>query len=171
MTTKKAAASAGKPRAKAAKKKSGKNREKLTPRQNALLDGILQGKSTHRAALDAGYSPNTAKDPGELLSSDKMRAALAGLLAPIEVIAQRINEGLDAIETEVFCNVMGSKLKGTEEVKLTHVDKVSWSERRHYAALAVKLKGLDPGIKVEHEGDVTQRVIVEFVDVAALQEP
>lgn len=162
MATKKAADSAHKGRSKAAKKKSAKNREKLTPRQNALIEGILDGKSTHRAALDAGYSPNSAQHPAELLNTAKMREALGILIAPIEKIAQRINEGLDAKKTEF------AKFEGRIS---DSVDCIDFEQRRQYAALAAKLKGLDPGIKVEHEGDVTQRVIVEFVDVAALQEP
>ena len=144
------------------KKKTGKKRDRkkrLTPRQRKLLKGIVEeGKSTHRAALDAGYSPNTAKDPGDLLDTIGMREAMQRLLAPPEKIAQRINEGLDAMETKFF--QFRGAVQETREV-------VAWSERRMYADLAAELKGMKPSQKLEHSGQVTSKVIVEFSDVAA----
>jgi hypothetical protein len=162
---KKKASDSGQGRSKGAKKKQTKRakiREHLSPRQNALIEGILGGKSTHRAALDAGYSPNTAQHPGELLDTQRMREALASLIAPVEKIAQRINEGLDAKITEF------AKFEG----RITHsVDCIDFEQRRQYAALAAKLKGLDPSSKLEVKGDLTQFVKVEFVNVATCPEP
>ena len=163
MAKKKAAVSAP-GRARAAKKKTGKNRgkrKKLTPRQTKLLQGIVkEGKSTHRAALDAGYSPMTAKDPGELLDTIAMREAMARLLASPEKIAQRINEGLDAMETKFF--QFEGKVSDSRNV-------IAWGERRMYADLASELKGMKPNQKIEHSGQVTQKVLVEFSDVASIE--
>jgi phage terminase small subunit len=36
-------------------------KRKLTKRQELTVEGVVQGKSLHKAALDAGYSPHTAK--------------------------------------------------------------------------------------------------------------
>ncbi len=36
-------------------------KRKLTKRQAFTVEGVAQGKSLHKAALDAGYSPHTAK--------------------------------------------------------------------------------------------------------------
>jgi phage terminase small subunit len=44
---------------KAAKK--GAVKRKPTVKQQKLVEGVLQGKSVHKAALDAGYAPTTAK--------------------------------------------------------------------------------------------------------------
>jgi hypothetical protein len=162
--------------AKAAKKKVGKRREggtaakasKLTPRQAGLLDGILAGKSTRAAAIAAGYSENTADDQAKrLLNTRAMREALAEKLIGIDEIAQGLNAGTQAIQTDTFCNVVGSKLKGTEEVKLTHVEKIAWTERRKYFELICRLKGLDPGLKIEHDGEIDHRLIVEHVHLGA----
>jgi DNA-binding CsgD family transcriptional regulator len=164
--------------AKAAKKKVGKSREpqtsaksvakKLSPRQSKLLDGVLAGKSTRAAAIDAGYSENTADDHAKrLLNTRAMREALAEKLIGIEEIAQGLNAGVEALQTDTFCNVIGSKLKGTEEVKLTHVDKIAWTERRKYLELICRLKGLDPGLKIEHDGEIDHHLIVEHVHLGS----
>lgn len=182
MSKKKASSSARKA-AQGAKKKTTKTgaptstrkveaiarKHNLLPRQHQLLDAIASDAAgvTGDKLRAAGYSERSARHPGEVLGTQRMRAAMAELLAPIEKIAETINAGLDAIETETFVNVMGSKLKGTEHVELQHVDKIAWTERRQYAALAAKLKGLEPGVRVEHEGEVTTRVIVEYEAVGA----
>lgn len=165
MTTKKAAASAEK-QAKAAKKKTGKKRERkarLSPRQRKLLHGIvIEQKAPYRAALEAGYSPNTAKDAGDLLDTAAMRKALANLLASPEKIAQRINEGLDAVQTE-FAKFEG---KITDSINV-----VAWGERRQYAELAARLKGLTPGVDYDPAGEGSPTSItVNFINVAALAE-
>jgi hypothetical protein len=157
--------------AKAANDKVGKSRgtktraaKKLTPRQSRLLDGILTGKSTRAAAIAAGYSENTADDQAKrLLSTRAMRDALAEKLVGIEEIAAGLNAGTQAMQTDTFCNVVGSKLKGTEKVELTHVDKIAWTERRKYFELICRLKGLDPGLKIEHDGEIDHHLIVEHV--------
>jgi hypothetical protein len=166
--------------AKAAKTKVGKSREataaattggkrrNLTPRQAGLLEGILAGKSTRAAAIAAGYSENTADDQAKrLLNTKAMREALAEKLIGIDEIAEGLNAGTQAIQTDTFCNVVGSKLKGTEEVKLTHVDKIAWTERRKYFELICRLKGLDPGLKIEHDGEIDHHLIVEHVHLGA----
>jgi hypothetical protein len=163
--------------AEAAKEKVGKScasrakdkpTRKLTPRQGKLLEGLLGGKSTRAAAMAAGYSENTADHQAKrLLNTRVMREALAEKLIGIDEIAERLNAGTVAVQTDTFCNVVGSKLKGTEEVKLTHVDKVAWTERRKYVELICRLKGLDPGIKVEHEGEIDHHMVVEHVHLGA----
>lgn len=160
--------------AKAANKKVGKSRErakkakKLTPRQAKLLDGVLAGQSTRAAAIAAGYSENTADDHAKrLLSTQAMREALAEKLIGIDEIALGLNAGTQAMQTDTFCNVVGSKLKGTEKVTLTHVDKVAWTERRKYFELICRLKGLDPGLKIEHEGEIDHHLIVEHIHLGA----
>jgi hypothetical protein len=116
--------------------KSPKNPVSLRPRQAKLLEGIVGGKSLHRAALDAGYSRNTADHPADLLGTKSMRAALQALLPPVEKIAQRINEGLDATKTE-FAKFEGA-ITDTREC-------VDFAERRQYVELACRLKELLPG--------------------------
>lgn len=118
------------------KKKTPKNPVSLRPRQAKLLEGIVDGKSVRKAALDAGYSPNTADHPRDLFGTKSMVAALKALLPPVEKIAQRINEGLDAMKTEF------AKFEGAITAK---IDCVDFAERRQYVELACKLKELLPG--------------------------
>lgn len=158
MPAKKKAAVSALRRTKAAKKKTAKNRVALKPRQAKLLEGLTKGKSVRAAALDAGYSPNTAQHPADLLDTIAMREAMSRLLASPEKIAQRINEGLDAMETKFF------QFKGG--VCETR-DVIAWSERRMYADLAAELKGLKPTQKIEHGGTVVSRLILENIDVAS----
>lgn len=148
---------AGQNRKKKTVGKRGK-KKKLSPRQAKLLKGIaLENKTPRQAALAAGYSERMADNPGELLDTIAMREALGRLLAPPEKIAQRINEGLDAMETKFF--QFQGEVTGMRNV-------IAWSERRMYADLAAELKGLKPSQKIEHSGDMTHKVIVEMVDVA-----
>lgn len=143
-------------RSKPRNKKTAKNRAKLKPRQVKLLEGLVDGKSVRAAALDAGYSPNTAQHPSDLLDTVGMREAMARLLASPEKIAQRINEGLDAMETKFF------QYEGQVSDRR---DVIAWSERRMYADLAAELKGMKPSQKIEHSGQT--KMVIEMVDVAA----
>lgn len=161
MKKKRAAASASKA-GKAAKKKTGEKRRKLKPRQLKALEAIVAGEVPRQALLGAGYSERVADHPGEFLDTASMRAAMAQLLASPEKIAQRINEGLDAVETKFF------QFQG-EVIQSRNV--IAWSERRMYADLAAELKGLKPNQKIEVNGDLTNLVKIEYVNVAALQEP
>lgn len=138
----------------------------MTPRQVKLVKGIVEGKSTYRAALDAGYSHNTAKDAGELLSTEAMREFLQRKLS-IDKICGRIDEGMDATRKESV--VIGSKLRGDEQVVVNEY--VDYGERRQASALAAKLIGADPTSKIEVKGDLTQLVKVTFLNVAACAEP
>jgi hypothetical protein len=143
------------------KKKTVKNRVRLTPRQSKLLKGIIvEGKSVHKAALEAGYSPRTAHNPGDLLDTRKMREALSQLLTPIEEVAARINEGLDAERTEF------AKFEGRIS---DQVDCVDFEQRRKYAELNLRLRGLltDPELD---GGKPPDSITVNFVHVATLQE-
>lgn len=162
--SKKKAADSGASRSKAAKKKTdGKRRKarKLKPRQLKALQAIVGGEVPRQALLEAGYSERVADHPQEFLDTQSMRAAMSKLLASPEKIAQRINEGLDAVETKFF------QFGG---VVTDHRDVIAWGERRMYADLAAELKGLKPGQKVEIDGNVAARVQVEYVNVATLEE-
>lgn len=155
MKNKKAGGSA-ETRPEPAKKKKTRKTPKVTPRQSKLIEGILEGKSTRKAALEAGYAEHTAAHPDQLLGTEAVRAQLARLLASPAKIAQRINEGLDAMVTEF------AKFEGRITDKVECID---FSERRQYAALAARLAGLDPGIKVEQSGAVLNSIKIQFVNV------
>ena len=163
MANKKAAASAHKGRAKAAKQKTREKRRKPTPRQANLIAGIVAGKSTRRAALDAGYSERSADHAKELLSSDVLRGFCQQRLS-LEKILDRVDEGLDADTTQVV--IIGRK--GKEKVSLERFP--DYGERRQAAALAAKLVGADPANRIEVTGQGGGAIRVIFENVAALRE-
>lgn len=141
-------------------------RRKLSVRQRKLLEGLKVGKSTRRAALDAGYSNYAAGHPAELLDKPALRDALCQMIAPIEMIAERINQGLDATEVRTFARVVGSKQKGTQRLEIEPVELVNWSERRKYAELAIRLKGLDPSINHDvQECNESNSLIVRWENI------
>lgn len=116
-----------------------KKAEQLTPRKAKFIKGVVAGKSARKAALDAGYSQSVANDPGRKLFNQAAIQAVLGehirKVIPAERIAQRMSEGLDAMET-VFAKFEG---------RITdHAEVVSWSERRQYAELAARMGGYMP---------------------------
>lgn len=70
----------------------------LTPKQRALVQGVAEGKSLHRAALDAGYSPSVAKS--DVYQNPRLRRAIAEVMDRMglseETLLQPIKDGLTA---------------------------------------------------------------------------
>jgi phage terminase small subunit len=78
-------------------------KRKPTVRQARFAEGLADGKSARKAALDAGYSESSADHAtteilpvvewafGEVIRS----------LIPVERLVRRLNEGLDAVEVKV----------------------------------------------------------------------
>jgi hypothetical protein len=110
-------------------------KSKLTPRQTTFLHGIAELKSQERAALDAGYSPSTARHAHRILEGANVSAEFQKILLkwvdPYK-IGQRIAEGLDAVKTK-FCQRKG--------VVTDSRDLVDYCTRRRYIVLAVKYAG------------------------------
>jgi hypothetical protein len=149
---------------KAAKQKPRKSPKakarKPTPRQSNLIEGIVSGQSVRSAALAAGYSVHTANHPDELLGAEAVRTTLANLIAPVEHLASRINEGVDATYSTAL--VLGRKGKETIET----VQQIAWMERRKYVELAMRVKGIvGNSSDLPLAGMQPRRVIVEYVRV------
>ena len=109
--------------------------EKLPPRKQKYVAGVIEGKSRRRAALDAGYSDAVARHPAERIETADVREAFQVLMrrvAPAEKIVQRIAEGLDAVEVRTAV----SEGKITDSKEFT-----DYEQRRKYAELAAELGG------------------------------
>ncbi|MGB7496675.1 MAG: hypothetical protein WBW05_19925 [Candidatus Acidiferrum sp.] len=107
----------------------------LPPQKQKYVEGLAEGKTKVQAALDAGYSPAMARSATSNIETPDVRAAFAAIMrkhVSPEKIAQRIVEGMDAMETKFF--------QKDGEVKDAR-DVVAWSERREYAALAAEYGG------------------------------
>lgn len=127
---------------KKAKKTTGRKRvkqqpavESLNKKQSDYVTGIAEGKSKMQAALDAGYSESSAKNAAAIIEGPDVRRAFQELIrkaAPMEKVALRISEGLDATDTK-FATFEG---KITDRKSL-----VAWESRLQYAKLAAEYGG------------------------------
>lgn len=105
-----------------------------TIKQAAFVEGLVDGKSARRAALDAGYSESSADHATteilpvvERAFGEVIRKAI-----PVERLVQRLDEGLDAVEVKI------AAFEGKITDQKTFAD---FGERRAYAELVVKLGG------------------------------
>lgn len=103
-------------------------------RQRKYVAAVTNGKTKEAAKREAGYSEHTKGK--EIESSPAVKGLFTQMLteagATDELLAQRLREGLDAMDTKF----------ATFEGRITdHEELVSWSERREYLELALKLKG------------------------------
>jgi phage terminase small subunit len=130
-------------------KKTQKKLRRPTQKQTRFARELAKGKSMKQAALDAGYSENTANRACvDILPrvTEKFQDVIRRYVSA-EKIAQRIAEGLDAEETKF----------ATFEGNITDArNTVAWSERRAYAELASKLGGFYVE-KIEHSGGIVLR--------------
>ena len=103
-------------------------------KQARFVEGLTEGKSARRAALDAGYSESSADHATteilpvvERAFGEVIRSAI-----PVERLVQRLDEGLDAVEVKVAA--FEGKISDQREF-------VDYGQRRAYAELIVKLGG------------------------------
>ena len=118
------------------KKNGNHDQNDLTPKQAKYLAGIVEGKTKKDAALAAGYAPSSALSVRQAVEKPNVRVAFAELIRATisqEKIAQRINEGLDAMETKFF---------QYEGIVTDTRDVINWAERRQYAQLAAEFGDL-----------------------------
>lgn len=99
------------------------------------MEERAKGKSKLQAAKAADFSDSMARVAGAKIETADVRRAFQALIRqtiPSEKIAERLAEGLDAMETEF------AKEKGmiTDER-----DVIAWSERREYLKLATEYGG------------------------------
>lgn len=133
--------------------------QNLSLRKRLYVKGLAQGKTKRQAALDAGYSPSVADRAIQLETKD-VKDAFSRLIrkrVPAHHIAQRIAEGLDAVETKFFQK--DGKIVDTADV-------VAWGERRQYAELAAKFGGYIAPEKGGSSVGVGLQIIVEHIGSA-----
>ncbi len=101
-------------------------------KQARFVEGLAEGKSARRAALDAGYSESSADHATteilpvvERAFGEVIRSSI-----PVERLVQRLDEGLDAVEIKV------AAFEGKISDQKAFAD---FGERRAYAELIMKL--------------------------------
>ncbi len=76
---------------------------KPTDKQKLFVKAKLEnpGISNYKAAIKAGYSPNTAKDSGSAILAKSGVQAFIEKLASDDVISKKLNEGLEAYKVDI----------------------------------------------------------------------
>jgi phage terminase small subunit len=131
--------------------------DSLPPKKRKYVQGRLKGKSKFRAATDAGYSANTAKNASRDIETEDVNRELRTLLVkavPLSRIVKIIDEGCEATKLE-FAKHNG-KIKDVMEV-------VDHGMRKEYAKLRLQLTGeKTTGGEIEGaDGKVKVRVLID----------
>jgi phage terminase small subunit len=137
------------------KSESNTPKRRPNPKVRRFVKGLMGGKSTRRAALDAGYTQNMADKAGEKIMPNAIAEFRAELRKRISLtkLSQRIAEGLDAKETKLAQHK--GKFTGRRDL-------VAFGERREYTELAARLMGLaDEKVEIDTRGPL--EVIVRHI--------
>lgn len=131
--------------------------EKLNTRQQKYIDNLSKGMTKKDAALAAGYAMSTAlRVANNIERSSNVRDTFAKIIRKkirAERIADRISEGLDAMETKFFQH---------EGIVTDSRDVIAWNERRQYASLAAEFGGYFVPPKQESADNGT-KILIQFV--------
>jgi hypothetical protein len=127
------------------------SKRKLTTRQEKYVSGKLAGKTSARAAREAGYAESVARKADAIIGASpavqrKLRDLLEGVGVTQQLLARRMREGLDAIETKVF-----QRRFAADGNELISVDCIDYGERRAMVQLCLEYLGLKPAERHHHE--------------------
>lgn len=126
----------------------------LTRKQSKFLAGVAAGSGMKEAALEAGYAPGVSPEGAIVPSLRRRFRKLLEQRIPIEKLATRLSEGLDAEETRHF----SFEGKVCDERQVADL-----SERRRYLEAAAKLMGLEPDKKPSSGGGQTTVVLASWM--------
>jgi hypothetical protein len=129
----------------------------LNVRQRKYAKGIAEGKSKHQAALDAGYSPNTAKNA-------TVNIEKRGVEAPIAELIRQKGLGEDKIlEVVIEALENATRIWTTKDEMFERPD---YGVKHKYLDTLLKLLDKYPATKkaVEHSGKVTINDILKLLD-------
>ena len=135
-----------------------KSTRKLTDRQRKLIEGIVEGKTGHQAALNAGYSPkNPDQSAYQAMKNigERMREVMDRLgLTDEQLIQKHLVPLLEARETKFFAFrktvAVPATKKRKEAVKIVQV-----IDTREVEALGIRVSALDMAFKLR--GDYAPR--------------
>lgn len=119
---------------------------RLSKKKQVYVKAKASGKTSIEARAKAGYSPGTKIENIETADVKQAFAEIMRNRIKPYKLAQRIDEGLDAMETKFFHK---------DGVVTDSRNTVAWGERRAYAELAAQFTGYwSPKTEV----DVTQKL-------------
>lgn len=99
----------------------GKYKVKTTAKQKLFVKAKLAnpGISNQKAALQAGYSPNTAKNAGTMILEKSGVQLFIEKLASDDVISQKLNEGLESYKVDIT-----GDLQPDFKTRLTYIQEI-----------------------------------------------
>lgn len=109
----------------------------MTEKKISYVKNRLKGMNKTQAALAADYSPSTARNAGVMVETPDVKNLFQSLIQrriTPEKIAQRLEEGMDAIQTMIV---------GEGEP----LDVINYRERREYLKLAAEYGGYHQAVK------------------------
>lgn len=122
----------------------------MTTKKLNYVKERLKGKSKQQAALAAGYAATTARNVADAIETPDVKALFQRLIQqriPMEKIAARLEEGMDATEVKVFA---------TKEGIVMSDPLIAWTERRKYAELAAQYGGYHQAVKPADPTDMSK---------------
>jgi len=134
----------------------------LDIRQQKYVENRAAGMNKYRAGLAAGYSTHMARAATAKIERPEVREALKKLLRQFvsaHKLAQRIAEGLDAMETKIV----------TYKGAITDtIDLVNYTERREYIKLILEYGySVTDGDHAPGQTTNESKVVIEYIGTPA----
>lgn len=147
--------------------------EALTVKQAQLVKGIVAGKTKKQAAVDAGYSERAAGSAAsEALRIPKVQQAFERALKKAgltdEKLAGVLKDGLEANRVVSARIVKSRPTNMDEELAEANQNTDDFIEvpdhatRHKYLETAIKVRRLDPAVKVEHSGGIATLDLTQY---------
>lgn len=136
--------------------------KKPTLKQKKAAERIVENHGNiYKSMIEAGYSPNTAKNPKNLTESKSWEQLLDEI--PDDLLKQKILEGLEAekpIGASILVNKDGNVIKADDEGAISVPDQPT---RHKFIDTALKLKDKYPAEKRKIQGDAENPLSLEIV--------
>lgn len=132
----------------------------LPIRKQRYLENLSKGMCSVDAAKAAGYSEAYSRNRGMIETEDVKAAAKIYFQRKFKLakIAKRINEGMDAVDTQFFAK---------DGVVTDSRDVVNYSERRQYVTVASQMAGYyTPKQDIEHTQKIDEGQLRRLLDIA-----
>lgn len=114
-----------------------KKAKPISVRQKKYIKGVAAGKSKYKAAIEAGYSENTAREPTRNLEKpgikEELNRALEKSGITTQAITDKVKEGMGAKKVVIFGTGDNIAIEKAEDYAVQH----------KYLETAIKLKGID----------------------------
>lgn len=132
----------------------------LPPKKQRYIRALSKGCTKQEAALQAGYSPTTAKNAHSIETPD-VKAAFAEVMRKkisARRIAEKISKGMDAKETKFFAD------KG---IVIDSREVEAWGEQRQFTDMAARYGGYyNPKSELEVTQTIDEATMRRLADIA-----